>query len=112
MSAVDPRLTFNAAIELPRFVVQVLCNFSGIVWKTEVLQALRESALVNTLELPPVDSLRDEVSYAVGALTTSRHMTNARKYPAFFATPAAQDAYVKFGFVKAQPDELVLKPIE
>lgn len=85
---------------------------AGIVWKTEVLEALREGALVDTVELPPVDSLRDEVSYAVGALTTSRHMTNAGKYLAFLATPAAQDAYAKFGFVKARPDELVLKPIE
>jgi len=27
-------------------------------------------------------------------------------------TPAAQDAYASFGFAKAQPDELILKPID
>jgi len=85
---------------------------AGIVWKTEVLEALRAGAQVDTVELPPVDSLRDEVSYAIGALTNSRHKANAEKYLAFLATPAAQNAYAKFGFVKARPDELTLKPIE
>jgi ABC-type molybdate transport system substrate-binding protein len=85
---------------------------AGIVWKTEVLEALREGAQVDAVELPPQDSLRDEVSYAIGALTNSRRKAAAEKYLAFLATPAGQDAYAKFGFVKARPDELTLKPIE
>lgn len=83
----------------------------GIVWKTEVMQALRQGAQVEAVELPASDSLRDEVSYAVGALENGRHRENADNYLAFLATPAAQDAYAKFGFVKARPDELTLKPI-
>src|SRR5216684_1566941 len=40
---------------------------AGIVWKTEVMEALRQDAQVEAVELPSVDSLRDEVSYAIGA---------------------------------------------
>jgi ABC-type molybdate transport system substrate-binding protein len=85
---------------------------AGIVWKTEVMEALRHGAQVEAVELPAADSLRDEVSYAVGTLQNSRHRQNAESYLAFLATNAAQDAYEKFGFVRAQPDELALKPID
>ena len=60
----------------------------------------------------PWDSLRDEVSYAVGALQNSRHKENAENYLAFLRSDAAQDAYAHFGFVEARPEELVLKPID
>jgi ABC-type molybdate transport system substrate-binding protein len=85
---------------------------AGIVWKTEVNEALRQGAQVETVELPAVDSLRDEVSYVIGALENSRHKENADVYLAFLATAAAQDAYPIFGVVKARPDELLLKPID
>ena len=85
---------------------------AGIVWKTEVMEALRLGAAVNAVELPAADSLRDEISYAIGSLENGRHKANADRYLAFFATPAAQDAYAKFGFVKARPEELELKPID
>jgi ABC-type molybdate transport system substrate-binding protein len=85
---------------------------AGIVWKTEILEALREGAQVEAVELPPQDSLRDEVSYAIGVLSHSPRKAAAEEYLAFLATPAGQDAYAKFGFVKARPDELALKPIE
>jgi ABC-type molybdate transport system substrate-binding protein len=85
---------------------------AGIVWKTEVLEALREGARVDSIELPPEDSLREEVSYAIGALTNARHRANAEKYLAFIATSAAQETYAKFGFVKASPQSLTLKPID
>jgi ABC-type molybdate transport system substrate-binding protein len=85
---------------------------AGIVWKTEVMEALRQDAQVEAVELPSVDSLRDEVSYAIGALENGRHKGNADSYLAFLATAAAQDTYEKFGFVKARPDELNPKPID
>jgi ABC-type molybdate transport system substrate-binding protein len=84
---------------------------AGIVWKTEVMEALRHGAAVDAVELPAADSLRDEVSYAVGALENGRHQKNADDYLAFLRTDAAQDAYARFGFVKARPEELVLRPI-
>jgi ABC-type molybdate transport system substrate-binding protein len=85
---------------------------TGIVWKTEVMEALRQGAPVEAVELPAADSLRDEVSYATGPLENARHKANADAYLAFLGSDAAQDAYAKFGFVKAQPDELKLKPID
>lgn len=85
---------------------------AGIVWKTEVLEALRKGAQVDAVELKPEDSLRDEVSYAIGALTNSRRKAVAEKYLAFLATDAAQQTYAKFGFVNASAEELRLKAIQ
>jgi ABC-type molybdate transport system substrate-binding protein len=85
---------------------------AGIVWKTEVMEALRQGANIEAVALPPADSLRDEVSYAIGALQNSPHKENAEAYLAFLATADAQETYEKFGFVKARPDELALKPID
>jgi ABC-type molybdate transport system substrate-binding protein len=84
---------------------------AGIVWKTEVLAAVRDGAQVEGIELPPADSLRDEVSYAVGALTDSPRKKAAAQYLQFLSTPAAQDVYAKYGFVKATREELFLKAI-
>ena len=85
---------------------------AGIVWKTEVMEALRQGAAIEGVELPAADSLRDEVFYAAGALRNARHPAGADQYLAFLATEAAQDAYAGFGFVKARPEELALKPID
>jgi Bacterial extracellular solute-binding protein len=76
------------------------------------MEALRQGAQVEAVELPALDSLRDEVSYAIGALENGRNKENADAYLAFLASSAAQDAYAKFGFVKARPEELILKPID
>ena len=84
---------------------------AGIVWKTEVLEAVRGGAQVEGVELPPVDSLRDEVSYAIGALTGSRRKKAAALYLQFLSTPGAQETYAKYGFVKASPAELALREI-
>ena len=85
---------------------------AGIVWKTEVMEALRQGAKIEAVALPPVDSLREEVSYAIGMLQNSPHKDNAEAYLAFLATAAGQQAYENFGFVRARPEELVLKPID
>jgi ABC-type molybdate transport system substrate-binding protein len=84
---------------------------TGIVWVTETMEAKRDGAKVDSVRLPPEDSLRDEVSYAIGALTGSPHKAAAQRYLAFLATPAAQEAYGSYGFVKASADELKLRPI-
>jgi ABC-type molybdate transport system substrate-binding protein len=77
-----------------------------------VLEAQRHGAEVDAVELPVSDSLRDEVSYAVGGLDNSNHKAAADRYLAFVASAAGQAAYAAFGFVNASPDELRLKPIE
>jgi ABC-type molybdate transport system substrate-binding protein len=84
---------------------------AGIVWKTEMLEALREGAKVDAVALPPEDSLRDEVAYVIGALTDSGRKAAAAKYLAFVASAAGQDAYGKFGFVAASAAALTTKPI-
>ena len=84
---------------------------AGIVWKTEVLEALREGDPVEGIGLAPEDSLRQEVSYAIGSVATGRHAAHASAYLAFLRSPAAQQVYANFGFIPATPDELVQRPI-
>jgi ABC-type molybdate transport system substrate-binding protein len=84
---------------------------AGIVWKTEALEALREGAPVEGVALPPADSLREQVAYAVGVLRDSPHREAGALYLKFLASPDGQDAYAAVGFVKATPQELELKPI-
>ena len=84
---------------------------TGIVWITESIEAQRAGKAVEAVRLPPADSLRDEVAYAVCALSKGARQANAARFLAFLATPGAQAAYSKFGFVSATPEELQLKPI-
>jgi len=84
---------------------------TGIVWITEAIEAERAGQAVEAVRLPPADSLRDEVAYAVCALTKGARQANAARFLAFLATPGAQAAYGKFGFVNATADELQLRPI-
>jgi ABC-type molybdate transport system substrate-binding protein len=85
---------------------------AGIVWKTEVLEAQRRGANVDAVELPPPDSLRSDVAYAIGILTSSKHKQAADRYLAFVGSEAGQAAYAKFGFVNATAEELRPKPID
>lgn len=92
---------------------RILANQSdtGIVWLTEAIEAQREGKSIEAVRLPPADSMRDEVAYAIGALADSPRRAAASRYLAFLATPEAQAAYAKYGFVNATAQELVLKPI-
>ena len=78
---------------------------TGIVWVTEGIEAQREGKAVDMVRLPPADSLRDEVSYVVGALPGPRRAA-ADRYLGFLRTPEAQAAYAKYGFVNASPEAL------
>jgi ABC-type molybdate transport system substrate-binding protein len=84
---------------------------TGFVWITETIRAQHLGSPVEAVKLPPEDSLRDEVAYAIGALSSSPHAQAASQYLAFLGTPAAAAAYSKYGFVNASPQELALKPI-
>jgi ABC-type molybdate transport system substrate-binding protein len=84
---------------------------AGVVWKTEVLEARRAGAEIDAVELPDEDSLRSEVAYVIGALNASAHRKEAEAFLAFLQTPAGQDVYAKYGFVKATEADLRLKPI-
>ncbi|MDH5331861.1 MAG: substrate-binding domain-containing protein [Aquincola sp.] len=84
---------------------------TGIVWLTEAIEAQREGKAVEAVRLPPEDSMRDEVAYAVCALTKGSRQAMAARYLDFLASADAQAAYAKFGFVNASAQELTLKPI-
>jgi len=83
----------------------------GIVWATETKNALDEGHAVETVALPPEDSLIDEVSYVIGSLTGSTHKDDAKKYLSFLQSEKAQDAYARFGFVKASTADLQIRAI-
>jgi ABC-type molybdate transport system substrate-binding protein len=85
---------------------------AGVVWKTEVLAAKSAGADIDAVELPPEDSLKDEVAYAIGELTESPHKEAAEAFLAFLRSPSGQDAYAKYGFVKASEADLTPKPID
>lgn len=93
---------------------RILANQSdaGMVWRTEVLAAQRSGAHVEAVALPDEDSLRNEVSYVIGKLTTTKHSAAADSFLTFLRSPECKGAYAKFGFVNASEAELTLKPIE
>lgn len=84
---------------------------TGIVWLTEAIEAQRDGKAVEAVRLPPADSLVNEVAYAIGPLDASPRKAAAARYLAFLATPQAQAAYAKYGFVNATPQALGVKPI-
>lgn len=83
---------------------------AGFVWLTEAFEARRAGKPIDAVRLPAQDSLRDEAAYVVGALEATPRRAAAR-YLEFLATPQAQQAYARHGFVNATAQELVLKPI-
>jgi ABC-type molybdate transport system substrate-binding protein len=85
---------------------------AGVVWKTEVLEAHRAGADVDAVALPEEDNLRAEVAYVVGAMNGSPHRKEADAFLAFLQSPQGQDAYAKFGFVKASEADLKLRTID
>jgi ABC-type molybdate transport system substrate-binding protein len=85
---------------------------AGLVWKTEVLEALRTGANVDAVELQPADSLRGEVSYVIGTLANTRHVSAANLYLQFLGSAEGQRAYAKYGFVEATDEERKPRPID
>jgi ABC-type molybdate transport system substrate-binding protein len=83
----------------------------GIVWATEIKNALKEGHAIEAIELPPQDSLINEVSYAIGTLTGSTHKKAAGEYLSFLKSKKGQDDYASFGFIKASKDDLKTRPI-
>jgi ABC-type molybdate transport system substrate-binding protein len=92
--------------------IQANQSDAGVVWKTETLAALRTGAAVEAVELPPDDSLREEVSYVIGPLKGSAHAEASTSFLVFLRSPAGQETYAKYGFVKATNEQLMMKPIE
>jgi len=85
---------------------------AGIVWKTEGLEAVRAGANIEAVALPDEDSLRKDVSYVIGVLKASPHKPAAESFLAYLRSSDGQEAYARFGFVKASEDELKMRPID
>lgn len=83
----------------------------GIVWATEVQNALKEGANVDAVSLPADDSLINEVNYYSGAVPGAAHERLAQDYLRFLASEAGQAAYAKHGFLKATPTDLTQKEL-
>lgn len=83
----------------------------GIVWTTEVAHARAEGRAVEGVPIPAPLNKQDEVSYAIGVLTEARNPVNAMRFLSYLGTDDAQRIYESYGFVRARPEELVLKPI-
>lgn len=83
----------------------------GIVWVTETRNELQAGGEVQSISLPPQDSMMREVAYVAGALRQAKHPLAARRYLDFLKTDEAQSAYARYGFIKASAADLSLRSI-
>lgn len=83
----------------------------GIVWTTEVVEAKGEGRKIDGVAIPAPYNKEDKAGYAIGSVKTGRNAKNAAAYLDYLKTDAAQNLYAKYGFVKAKPAELELKPL-
>lgn len=73
---------------------------------------MRAGANIEAAALPDKDSLRKDVSYVVGVLKTLSHKPAAKSFLAYLRSPDGQEAYARFGFVRASGGELKMRPID
>jgi len=83
----------------------------GIVWTTEVVHAKAEGRPIDGVAIPAPLNKQDKVNYAIGIMKNGRNPDNAARYLAYLATDDAQAIYEKYGFLRATPEELALKPL-
>jgi ABC-type molybdate transport system substrate-binding protein len=83
----------------------------GIVWTTEVVEAKKEGRKIDGVAISAPLNKVDKVGYAIGVLNTGRNQDNGKAYLAYLATDDAQKIYESYGFIRANAEELALKPI-
>jgi ABC-type molybdate transport system substrate-binding protein len=83
----------------------------GIVWTTEVKEALRTGRNVEGVAIPAPFNKVAKVGYAIGKLNKAKNQKNADRFLAYLATADAQNIYASYGFLKATADELKLKKL-
>ena len=83
----------------------------GIVWTTEVVHAQRQGRPLEGVSIPAPLNKQDKVNYAIGVLNTGRNQQNAAAFLEYLATDKAQSIYESYGFLRASPEELALKPL-
>ncbi len=84
----------------------------GIVWTTEVAHAKAQNRAIDGVAIPAPYNKQDKVGYAIGKLKAGKNQANADKFLAYLATDVAQNIYAKYGFLKASPQELALRPLQ
>lgn len=83
----------------------------GIVWTTEVKEALRTGRNVEGVAIPAPLNKEAKVAYAIGKLNKGKNQKNADRFLSYLATDAAQEIYASYGFLKASPEELKIKAL-
>jgi ABC-type molybdate transport system substrate-binding protein len=83
----------------------------GIVWTTEVVHARAQGRPLEGVAIPPPLNKQDKVNYAIGSLNTGRNPDSAAAFLEYLATDEAQAIYESYGFLRATPEELALKPL-
>jgi ABC-type molybdate transport system substrate-binding protein len=83
----------------------------GIVWTTEVAHARAEGRPLEGVAIPAPLNKQDKVNYAIGVLNTGRNQDSGAAFIEYLATHAAQGIYESYGFLRASPEELALKPL-
>jgi len=83
----------------------------GIVWTTEVAHARRQGRPLEGVAIPAPLNKQDKVNYAIGVLNTGRNQQNGAAFIQYLATDKAQSIYESYGFLRATPEELALKPL-
>jgi len=83
----------------------------GIVWATEVQHAKDQKRKLEGVKISNAYNMGDKVGYAIGILKTGRNVYNATRYLGYLGTKDAQNIYTSYGFIKADSEDLKLKPI-
>jgi len=83
----------------------------GIVWTTEIIEAKANNRAIDGVPIDDKYNQGDKVGYVIARLNTGNNPKNAQRYLDYLATDAAQAIYASYGFVKATPEELKIKPI-
>ena len=83
----------------------------GIVWTTEVTHAKAQGRPLDGVPIPAPYNMQDKVNYAIGILTAGRNQENAIAFISYLGTDEAQEIYEKYGFLRANKEELRLKPL-
>jgi ABC-type molybdate transport system substrate-binding protein len=83
----------------------------GIVWTTEVTHARAQGRPLEGVAIPAPLNKQDKVGYAIGVLNTGRNQENGVTFIEYLATDRAQGIYESYGFLRASPEELALKPL-
>ena len=83
----------------------------GIVWATEVAHAKATGRKVEGVAIPAPLNKEAKVAYAIGKMDKAKNQKNADLFLEYLASDDAQNIYAKYGFLKANADELKLKKL-